>query len=448
MKKGKYLLLMISMILLLTGCMKFNANMDIKKDKSMNFSIIYAFDTSMFGDTELVTDENKENLKKQGFDIADYSEDKMKGVTLTKKIKNIDDVSSNDDLEYNLSGIMEETGENPYIFKVKKGLLKNTYKAKFKFNTSDSNLSNTDTDSDNDSDLEFDEDDEDEIKDNDVEDNNDNDLSDMDLSNMTSSMDLSFNVTLPYGAKSNNATSTSDGNKKLSWNLATNQQEYIEFEFEIYNMTVIYIIGGAGVLLIIIIIALIVKKGKSKKNTGNSSNIPVQEVQTNTVNQNVNSQESNINVEPQNVQPVQPIVEQSQQPIESVQSQEQEANNIDVQPTDSTQNPVVSEPNVETEPQSVQSEQPITEQTQEPVDNISEQSPVNMEQESSQNDILEPSETVVPEQPTINDIPETQSVNQVNEEQSIVPKEPEPEPSEMQKLDPFGLNETKSDDNQ
>ena len=74
--------------------------MEIKKDKSMNFSIIYAVDTSMFGDTELLTDENKENLKKQGFEIADYSQDKMKGFTLTKKIKNIDSVSSDKDLEY------------------------------------------------------------------------------------------------------------------------------------------------------------------------------------------------------------------------------------------------------------------------------------------------------------------------------------------------------------
>ena len=38
MKKIKYLLLLCTISFLFTGCVKFNATMDIKKDKSMDFS--------------------------------------------------------------------------------------------------------------------------------------------------------------------------------------------------------------------------------------------------------------------------------------------------------------------------------------------------------------------------------------------------------------------------
>ena len=65
---------------------------------------------------------------------------------------------------------------------------------------------------------------------------------------------LSFNVTLPYSAKSNNASTVNNDGKKLSWNLSSNQVEFIEFEFELYNMTVIYTGVGAIVLILVIII--------------------------------------------------------------------------------------------------------------------------------------------------------------------------------------------------
>ena len=49
MKKVRNVLLLLVATLTLTGCVKFNANMEIKKDKSMDFSIIYAIDTSAMG---------------------------------------------------------------------------------------------------------------------------------------------------------------------------------------------------------------------------------------------------------------------------------------------------------------------------------------------------------------------------------------------------------------
>ena len=120
MKKIKYVIVLAALSFLLTGCVKFNANMEIKKDKSMRFSIIYAFNKSLFNNQEILTDENKKELENKGFIISDYADDTMKGFTISKDIKNIDAISSTDDINYSLSGLLDESVENKYFFKVKK----------------------------------------------------------------------------------------------------------------------------------------------------------------------------------------------------------------------------------------------------------------------------------------------------------------------------------------
>ena len=63
MKKLKYLVLVVTFMFLCTGCVKFNANMDIKKDKSMDFTIIYALDSTYFGNKESVNQKNQKELR-------------------------------------------------------------------------------------------------------------------------------------------------------------------------------------------------------------------------------------------------------------------------------------------------------------------------------------------------------------------------------------------------
>ena len=284
MKKFCYLLSLFLLTFMLTGCVKFNVNMDIKKDKSMDYTMIYAVDTSVFGDeTSPIEDEDRKKLEEQGFTIEEYKDDKMKGYKLVKHINNIDEVSTESDAKYSLSALTEDSkkDEEKYIFKVKKGLIKNTYTANFEFDTDDSELSDSDTDlysynenSNNNSnssttgtqnsnglgefsgdlDLKFDEADE-----------SDSESGNFDYSKMSSNMDLSFNVTLPYSAKSNNATNATDNNKNLSWDLTKEQKENIKFEFELYNWKVIYgIAASAGVLIVLVVILLISRKKKGK----------------------------------------------------------------------------------------------------------------------------------------------------------------------------------------
>ena len=55
MKKSLYILTIFIVAICLSGCVKYNANMEIKKDKSMDFSIVYDMDTKYFGDQEVLT---------------------------------------------------------------------------------------------------------------------------------------------------------------------------------------------------------------------------------------------------------------------------------------------------------------------------------------------------------------------------------------------------------
>lgn len=284
MKKIRNVLLLLVATLALTGCVKFNANMEIKKDKSMDFSIIYAIDTSAMGGEsntsgETFTNEQKEELKKQGFTVEDYTEGKMKGIKITKHINNIDEVSTDKDAEYSLSGMLDgKEHKDEYMFKVEKGFLKNTYTAKYKFDMNDSSMDM------NDDETSFDFENPD-VNEKTSEDNNlltttgkDNNLlttgedesNDLDLSGLSdpsayANMDLSFNLKLPYAAKSDNASSkTSD--KELKWNLMTLGDKNIEFSFSLYNINPIIIYAVIALIIIAIVAIVLMVLKKNKKN--------------------------------------------------------------------------------------------------------------------------------------------------------------------------------------
>ena len=304
MKKVKFLLLLCAISFLLTGCVKFNANMDIKVDKSMDFSIIYAFDTTVFGDQVAINDDDTAELVEKGFTVEDYEDDNMKGVTISRKIKNIDYVSTSDDTKFSLSGILdEEKSKDEYVFKVKKGLFKNKYIANFTFDTADSDLSSSSNASDDSTeDFRW----SDYINDSDNYDFDINDDAENgDYSALLSSMDLSFNVTLPFPAKSSNATKKSENGKELKWNLTSTGVDSIQFEFELYNIGVIFGVVLAIVLLVAVVV-FILKKGSNSLQaamaTSNGQFIPQAQP-------NVNQQ-----VQPGFVPQAQPNVNQQMQP--------------------------------------------------------------------------------------------------------------------------------------
>ena len=325
-KKIFSLIALLTMIFSLTGCIKYNATMEIKSDKSMDFTIIYGFSKSMLemsnqndngenqtGDDgtissqEVMDEEELQKLKDAGFEVKEYSDESYKGYEISKKIANIDDYSSDTDIEYSLSGIFDEKADSK-IFKVEKGTDKNVYTANFKF---DANEANEDNQTSNENDTTT----------NDTTTENDGD--NMDLSQLTqamsSSMDLKYVVKLPSPALSSNATSKNEDGTELTWNLSLNNEESITFKFELNNAKLItptpnvnstsgtfsfnnpVLLGGIGVFALIVIVLIVVFVKGQKKDSGGVSTV---------------SQEQAVAPTTTPVQPVTPVAQTT--PVEPV----------------------------------------------------------------------------------------------------------------------------------
>lgn len=326
--KGLCLLLMV---LNLTGCVKFNVNIGINKDKSMDFSMVYAINAELLNDQQLFSEEDLNNLKNNGFNVTDYIDTSMKGIEVSRVIPNIDLVSTIADYtEFNLTAITEDKHDS-FLFKIDKGFFKNKYKAKLKFNAEDSNLSNemdpgygesddesivndkqegntvenptgdiinfnndiannmTFVENEEDEKVDTNDDKQEEVTDDSSVDFNNN----FDISQLVANMDLSVKVTLPYSALSHNATKTNNDDKELVWTLSQEGVQYMEFEFELYNMMNIYIVCGGvglGIVLLVVIIVLILKNRKKKKDINNSISNNNNDINSDIINDNNISQ--------------------------------------------------------------------------------------------------------------------------------------------------------------
>lgn len=289
MKNGFKILCVMALILMTTGCVKIEIGMDINKDKSMNLSIIEAANKELLeqSDGDIADESELEQIKKEGFKVEKYEDDSMRGYKFTKQVNNIDTISTEDKVVGDLSVNSDNKKENEYLFTVKKGLFKNTYSAILESsdantitdqavtnneeNTDETNTEENYTENENttidgniidesiDENITIDE--------NTTDESIDESFSqDKNLEQLAASgMQMNFTVNLPYKAINNNATKVDNYGQTLTWNLLDNEGKNIEFEFELYNMTNIYIAIGIGALLIIIIIILIIKKIKGKK---------------------------------------------------------------------------------------------------------------------------------------------------------------------------------------
>ena len=286
-------LLVVIMAFTLSGCVKFNQTMEIKKDGTMNYNLIYAVNKSLLqGQDNIFEEDDIKQLQEKGFTVTDYEDDKMKGVTISRNGILVDSISSDDkNAVYELTSVVsDDKKDNSKLFYVKKGFLKNTYVANFKFDSSSaSDRSNINMRNEDDKEDDFTKDDmtSDDIFD--TTDNgsdstdNDSDMSAL-MDQYMKNMDLKFIVKLPYAAISNNATTKSSDNKELTWDLTKiTKNDSIKFEFSLYNVTNIVILV-AGVVLVVAVVFFIIKKKKGK-----GGNAPVVAADTNNVNNPVNN---------------------------------------------------------------------------------------------------------------------------------------------------------------
>ncbi len=245
MKRIKKIIIVLLITLLLTGCAKLDIDMNIKRDGSMTYKIDYSVSKDVLNGQDLFDENEIKNLKEKKYDINKTDKDGFISYSLTKNISDINEVSSNNEIIYILSDIT--TDKEDEIFYVQNGLLKDKYKAVIKLRLLDkknnNGIENTNIDS-----IQT------PVGSNSTETSNET-VKEVVADN---SFDISFKVNLPRSAISNNATKTEKNNKVLIWsyNSDSSPDETIEFEFELYNKNMMYILASMFVFLMILVIIL------------------------------------------------------------------------------------------------------------------------------------------------------------------------------------------------
>ena len=192
-------LILLILMFTLTGCIKMDVDITIKKNGKADVSLLYAVQNAL-QDSEigsLIDDEDAEKYKEEGWTIADYSEGEYVGYTMTKK-----------DVDLASSDLLDDSD----VSFTKKGSL---YILDLKLLSED-------------------------------------DMEGMkESASMIKSMGGSFTVTLnlPKEPVAHNATSVSNEGKTLKWDLLKmDPDDTIHVEFKLANYTFLFIIAGAVVI--------------------------------------------------------------------------------------------------------------------------------------------------------------------------------------------------------
>ena len=303
MRRVKQLLVILLSILLLNGCVNSDITMTVNKDKSMDFEVKFLINDMFSSDYSANMISNATLLEKKGYTVTQTRETGFSGYKISKKYTNIDELSKNNGEVINIANITDDNFDLTKLFKMDKGLLKNTYTANIKFEYNGSLNTNTDN--------ELNLNNEEVVTTNAFEENYLTTATEEDLNqefdfadnvqptSLASDMSLKYIVKVPFGVKNNNATNVSEDGKTLTWDLKSEGSTEIKYTFDVYNMKLIYIIGGSLILILFILISALIK-GRKKKSESESlihkdydesivgeikeTQIPVENIQTSSSN--------------------------------------------------------------------------------------------------------------------------------------------------------------------
>lgn len=251
MKKITKILSIMSLLFFVTGCYNYNAKMNIKDDKSMNFTIIETIDTSyeeeeiknQEGEVDVDIDYGQEMYKEaktalapRGYNVEEYMDPEnsnLKGIKITKDFKNIDDISKEGEaIRVDIYGITEDDFDDKTFFTVKKGILFNEYTATLVFGNEETTSS-----------IEG-------------------------FSDISNSFKAKYEVVLPTKVISSNATNISEDKKSLEWVLATDKINTVKYTFKLAEKKdLIMAFASIALIVLLIIIAIVVAiNNKKRKN--------------------------------------------------------------------------------------------------------------------------------------------------------------------------------------
>lgn len=231
MKRCKLFIIALSLVLLVSGCSNVNTTMKINKDKSMNLSYIISLDKNYLGNktfNDLFSSKSINNLENNGYSVTDYEDDNNFGYKISTNVKDIDNISSSEDLKINLLSLLYSNVQDElYIFKRTDGVLKNQYEANFSVDLSEALQENPNI-----------------------------------LTNMVTTpvLSYSFSLELPSEVITSNATNISADKKTLTWQFDNiyNNHSNITFTFEAYNKPMLYMLYvGIGLLGLIILSTIV-----------------------------------------------------------------------------------------------------------------------------------------------------------------------------------------------
>lgn len=299
-------------LLTLTGCANVNYDIKLNKDGSGDVSYVMGYDKSFLASmgvetTSVKNDDSLNDMKKEaeenGYTIEDYEDETTFGFKALKHVNNIQE-------EFDLDNITED-GEESNKIMYEKTVLKTKYSQDAKVD-----LTNM------------------------FEDNN------AMLKAIVSQMKISYRITLPYKAGSNNATTVSEDGKTLEWTLKAGEVNEVKFEAtKDYGM---YALAGLA-LVLVIVAAVAVMLSKKAKKTAEVKPVEVNKEETKPVVEETQTEEKNEVVEEEKVE-VTEVVPEEDATKEAVEAEKEEtaqestvAEDVVNEEEKTEENPVVEE---------------------------------------------------------------------------------------------------------
>jgi hypothetical protein len=238
MKKVSLLSTVIIISVMLAGCVKWNTNVNVHSDGTADLTQVVglakqiANNPEIMGDNQVLPDNKKSQLEKQGYAVQKFTDDKYVGYKLNKHFNSVEDL-----LKTNL---IKDNKDQQVDVKVTvdKGLFKNVTSMKGTIMLSMKN------------------------------DNSSNDLGSGMASAILSNAELQFSVTLPNKAVANNADNV-NGNT-YEWNLQMNKKKEVALSVETPNRTNIIITIAVSVIVILALIGILISRRKQKSNFNKS----------------------------------------------------------------------------------------------------------------------------------------------------------------------------------
>ena len=259
MKKIKFILILF-IIFILTGCMKYDGNMKINNDGSVELVMKYSMqvqnqnEKNTSGDEIKFTSNDEINLddykflKKYGYSIEDYTEtlengEDAEGIIIYKKFNSLDEITSDQKIVLDFFKLFKEEDQN-YTYDKFFYKEDNKYIANYIFDLKPTINGTKDS------------------------------SSNIDYGKYSKLFNFKYSVTLPDSVKyvESNATKISDDGKTLTWDLELGKSNSVNFGFsyntymkKIDQIFIYSCLGAIGISIFAIVIISLTKLKDKKK---------------------------------------------------------------------------------------------------------------------------------------------------------------------------------------